>query len=113
MKVAKLNVGDIVTWYDYSNKEYLKTRLIALNKEKGLAIVEYPKSKNNALFFRDNFDINDDDLNINVWCLPFHRINEVVKSERAKQKDFGYWLSGIDQYSEENYNRGDSGLEWL
>jgi len=39
---------------------------------------------------------------------------ETVKEEVTKGDDSGgRWLSGIDQYSENNYNRGNSGFKWL
>lgn len=34
-------------------------------------------------------------------------------NKKESSQDFGRWLSGIDQYSDDNYSRGNSGFKWL
>jgi len=56
-----------------------------------------------------------------LWVLEDYVLNVLMKNENPKVKSikmtkkesFGRWLSGIDQYSADNYRRGNSGFNWL
>lgn len=103
-------------------------RIAARASDKGEPYYLFEFSDNNTIGFKPKTllsgqyfesrvsDLIDDSLYI--WALGKDLIAEDVtvptnKKQSIDKSDLGRWLSGIDQYSEDNYNRGNSGFNWL
>lgn len=56
----------------------------------------------------------DDSCVVCIFDSGLKSDNKLEKEHKEEASDnFGRWLSGIDQYSEKNYFRGNSGFNWL
>jgi len=115
-QILNIKRGDIVEFLEPYWKS--NTGIVISNNEKldGL-LVEIEGSPNTAQdYVSSSLIVLDEDLKRCCRFVGYASVKDIIKQKTSSKKppSFGRWLSGIDQYNDENYIRDkNSWSEWL